>query len=108
MVIPCPFCGSYESKLQDFGFSAVSKHDSWHVVCQGCKAQTGWHDSPKEAQRAWSRRVNHAEREVLRRLREWLGMASFGSPTDPVSKFASATLAMLDELERELLLGEEG
>jgi len=62
MILPCPFCGSYDTKVQEFGFCPSSKHDSWHVVCCECKAQTGWYDSQEAAWKAWERRVTYGEK----------------------------------------------
>lgn len=64
MIVPCPFCGSYEWNVECFGFSLASRYDYWRVVCQECGAMTGWKGSSDEAREAWNKRVAYEEKPI--------------------------------------------
>ena len=54
---PCPFCGALDGKRTRNKVELVKIKNVWLVVCCGCGATSSNYDTPKQAIRAWNRRV---------------------------------------------------
>ncbi|MBQ7154819.1 MAG: Lar family restriction alleviation protein [Synergistaceae bacterium] len=48
---PCPFCGGHAEVTTSYEYE-----ESYHAVCEDCKARSGWCRTPEDARKLWNMR----------------------------------------------------